>query len=159
MQLWRGLSRLVSAALVAAMPASAQSPPPHEEAREVKADVLKVEAVRVRAMLEGDVETLDRITGADYVHVESSGQARTKREFLQGFVNGEYRFRSFVIDESQLNMLGSVAVVTGRYHNVIETPAGVQPVKYARHIRIYALRDGRWVNVAHQATELPSPSQ
>ncbi len=112
-----------------------------------------VEAVRLQAMLEGDVETLDRITGADYVHVESTGQVRSKAQFLEGFKDREYRFRSFVIERNDIMVLGTVALVTGRYRNVIETPAGVRPVKYARHMRVYALRDGRWINVAHQATE------
>ncbi|MET3600777.1 nuclear transport factor 2 family protein [Martelella mangrovi] len=125
------------------------------ETKQAENDVLAVEAVRLQAMLDGDVKTLARITGADYVHVESSGQLRSKTDFLAGFTNGEYRFIAFVIDENAVNVLGSAAVVTGRYHNVIETPGGVQPVKHARHMRVYALRDGQWINIAHQATALP----
>ena len=132
---------------------------PNKDAQAAEARVLDVEAVRLQAMLDGDTDTLAQITGADYVHVESTGQVRTRDGFLEGFRNREYRFRSFVIDENTVTLLGSVAVVTGRYHNVIETPAGVQPVKYARHMRIYALRDGEWINVAHQATAIPPGSQ
>lgn len=120
----------------------------------METQVLEVEAVRLAAMLSGDVATLDRITGEDYVHVESTGQVRTKAEFLAGFAAREYRFVRFEIEENEVMILGDAAVVTGRYSNVIETPAGVQPVKHARHIRVYALRDGAWINVAHQATAI-----
>ena len=146
------LLHLVAAGLFAVAPAGA-APASSEAAR--KAAVLKVEAVRLKAMLEADVDTLDRITGADYVHVESSGKRRTKQQFLDGLRNGEYHFHSFVIEQNDINILGDAAVVTGWYRNVIETHDGVQPEKFARHMRVYALRDGAWINVAHQATEIP----
>ena len=123
-------------------------------AAEAATEVLKVEAIRLEAMLDADVETLDQITGDDYVHVESTGQVRTKAQFLDGLKNRVYRFKSFIIEENNVNVMGTVAVVTGSYRNIIETSAGVQPVKYARHIRVYALRDGKWINVAHQATAI-----
>jgi hypothetical protein len=149
----------VFAGLLTLAPAGGVSALTETEAQGTEAEVLAVEAVRLQAMLDGDVDMLDRITGADYVHVESTGQVRTKKEFLKGFENREYRFKSFVIEENDVNVLGSVAVVTGQYRNVIETPAGVQPVKHARHIRVYALLDGRWINVAHQATAIASASR
>ena len=130
------------------------------ETQQAKEEVLAVEAVRLQALLDGDVETLDRITGADYVHVASTGRVRDKAQFLAGLANREYRFKRFVIEQNNVDMLGSgdAAVVTGRYRNVIETRDGVQPVKQARHIRVYARRDGRWINVSHQATEISSES-
>ncbi|WP_084397960.1 nuclear transport factor 2 family protein [Henriciella aquimarina] len=150
------LSRSFLTGLFVVSPAAAQSASLDMSGQKTEAAVLEVEAVRLKAMLEADVETLERITGDDYVHVESSGKVRTKTEFLDGFRNRDYRFESFVIEQNDVNMLGSVAVVTGRYHNIIETPAGVQPIKHARHVRVYALRDGQWINVTHQATEIPS---
>jgi ketosteroid isomerase-like protein len=122
------------------------------------AQVLAVEAARARALVDADVATLDRITSDDYVHVESTGKVRTKAQFLDGLRQGEYRFESFVVDENHVSIHGDTAVVTGSYHNVIRTRAGVQPVKHARHIRVYARRDGAWINVAHQATQTNSGS-
>jgi hypothetical protein len=110
--------------------------------------------VRVRALLNADLATLDRITAENYVHVESNGRCRSKTEFLDGLVRSEYRFQSFVIDENSVQIVGPVAVVTGRYHNNICTRKGLQPTKYARHIRVYVKNDGVWLNVAHQATEI-----
>ncbi|RKF21860.1 nuclear transport factor 2 family protein [Altericroceibacterium spongiae] len=140
--------------LLALAPVAGVSAASDGAAQADEAAVLQVEAVRLEAMREGDIATLDRITGADYVHIESTGQRRNKAEFLDGFRNREYRFKSFVIEANHVRMLGNVAVVTGRYSNIIETPEGVQPVKHARHMRVYALREGRWINIAHQATAI-----
>ena len=118
-----------------------------------EAQVLSVEAARAKALVDADVATLDRMTSDDYVHVESTGKVRTKAQFLDGLRQGEYRFESFIVDENHVSIHGETAVVTGSYHNVIRTSAGVQPVKHARHIRVYIRRDGAWINVAHQATQ------
>lgn len=117
--------------------------------------VLAVEAMRVRALLNADIALLDRITAQDYVHVESNGRRRSKTEFLDGLARSEYRFESFVIDENRVRIVGPVAIVTGCYHNDIRTREGLQPTKYARHIRVYVKDGGLWRNVAHQATQIP----
>jgi hypothetical protein len=120
-------------------------------------EVLAVEALRVKALVDGDIATLDRITSSDYRHVESTGKVRTKDQFLRDLEQGGYRFDSFVIDENQIRIFGDTAVVTGRYHNDIRTKLGLQPTKHALHVRIYVREGGKWINVAHQATETAHP--
>ena len=68
------------------------------------------------------------------------------------------RFRSLVVDRNDIRIFGDVAVLTGRYSNQVETAAGLQPVKQARHQRVYVRRDGEWVVVAHQATTTDEPA-
>ena len=116
--------------------------------------VLALETIRVRALLDADLATLDRITAQDYVHVESNGRRRSKAEFLDGLARPDYRFETFVIDENHVQLVGPVAIVTGRYHNAIRTREGLRPAKYARHLRVYVKQGGSWQNVAHQATEI-----
>lgn len=121
-------------------------------------DLLALDEARARALVSVDIAALERITGEDYVHVESSGKRRSKAEFIEGLRHGEYRFDSFTIDENAVSIYGDTAVLTGRYHNDIRTAAGLQPTKYARHIRVYVRRGDGWVNVAHQATAVAAPS-
>ena len=151
------LGGLVTAAALLRVALHKASPSPHDlrapDEREVK-QVLAVEAARVKALLEADIGTLDRITAQDYVHVESNGRHRSKSEFLDGLARAEYRFENFVIDENRVRIVGPVAIVTGRYHNDIRTREGLQPTKHARHIRVYVKRAGVWQNVAHQATQV-----
>lgn len=115
--------------------------------------VLELDSLRAKALVDKDIATLDRIIADDYTHVESSGNARSKRELLESLRRSDYHFKSFVIDANRVRIYGDTAVVTGRYHNEIVTSKGLQPVKYARHLRVYVRRDGTWRNVAHQATE------
>ncbi len=120
--------------------------------QEARAAVLALEETRARAMVSADIVTLDRITADDYTHIESSGSIRNKAQFLATVARPDYRFDSFVIDENNVRVYDTTAVVTGRYHNAIRTPEGLQPVKHARHMRVWVQREGRWRNVAHQAT-------
>ena len=121
-------------------------------------EILALDAARAEALVRADVGFLAALTADDYTHVESTGTARDKRAFLDGLQSGLYRFESFVITENAVRLFGATAVVTGRYHNQIRTPAGLQPVKHARHLRVYVRRDGLWRNVAHQATEIREPA-
>jgi len=116
------------------------------------ADILELETRRSRALVEGDAATLDEIISDDYTHVETGGGVRDKAGFLGILSRPGVRFTSWVIEENTVRIYGDTAVVTGRYHNTVVTPAGEQPPKHARHIRVYVKHDGRWRNVAHQAT-------
>jgi hypothetical protein len=116
------------------------------------ADILELETRRSRALVESDAATLDEITSDDYTHVETGGGVRDKAGFLGILSRPGVRFASWVIEENTVRIYGDTAVVTGRYHNTVVTPAGEQPPKHARHIRVYVKHDGRWRNVAHQAT-------
>jgi hypothetical protein len=125
---------------------------------DAEASVLAAEQARAKALVDVDIDALRNMTDVNYTHVESNGKFRTRDEFLHGLEVGEYRFSTFVIDRAAVRLEGNVAVVTGDYHNDITTPEAIQPTKYARFMRIWVLRDGRWVNVAHQATTYSRPT-
>jgi hypothetical protein len=124
-----------------------------ESQSDPQAEVLAVDAARIAALLEGDVATLEQLTGEDYTHVTSDGRLRTKTEFIDGQRSRERPFASWVVDENTVRVYGDVAIVTGRYHNAFEGG----DAKHARHIRVYVRRSGEWINVAHQATEIAEP--
>lgn len=114
--------------------------------------ILALESRRAQALVDADATTLDALTAPDYTHVETGGGVRDKAGFLAILSRPGLRFSRWVIEENHVRVYGDTAVVTGRYHNTVATPAGEQPPKHARHIRVWVRRDGRWQNVAHQAT-------
>jgi hypothetical protein len=116
--------------------------------------VNRLEAQRCRALLDADVAALERLTGADYQHVETGGTTRDRAGFLAAIARPDHRFVLWVIEESRTVLHGDVAIVTGRYRNQVRTPAGLQPVKQARFVRVWVRRDGAWQNVVHQATAI-----
>jgi uncharacterized protein (TIGR02246 family) len=120
-------------------------------------EILALEAERSRALVEGDATTLEALTADDYTHVETGGGTRDKTGFLAILSRPDPRFTSWVIEENHVRIYGDTAVVTGRYHNTVRTAAGEQPPKHARHIRVYVRENGRWRNVAHQATLIAAP--
>lgn len=121
------------------------------DSAQAERDVLAVDASRIDALLRNDVELLESITADDYSHVESSGGARNKSQFIAGRRGGGRSiFGTFVIDENKATIYCNVAVVVGSYRN---STRGSSSVKRARHIRVYVHENGRWMNVAHQATE------
>jgi Domain of unknown function (DUF4440) len=75
-------------------------------------------------MATADVATLDALTSEDYVHVESTGQVRTKTQLLEGLTVCEYSFESFVIGQNLIRIFGQTPMVTGSYDNAIRTAAG-----------------------------------
>ena len=115
------------------------------------------EAGRCRALLAADVAALAALTGEDYRHVETGGGTRDRAGFLEAIARPDHRFVQWVIEESRIDLYGDVAVVSGRYHNQVQTPAGLQPVKHARFLRVWVHRYGAWWNVAHQATATTPP--
>jgi hypothetical protein len=117
-------------------------------------EVLAADARRIDALVAADLATLDELTAEDYTHVETNGGLRSKAQFLALVGQPDLRFVSWTIDENHVRIFGDVAIVSGRYRNVVRTAAGVQPEKHARHLRVWVRRDGAWRNVAHQATRL-----
>jgi hypothetical protein len=113
-----------------------------------------IETSRAKAIVDADVGALDIITDDDYVHVESSGAIRTKREFLDLIRHGEGCYERYVIAQNNIRIYGKVAVVTGVFENTYRPRDGGCIVKRARHIRVYVRRDAAWRNVSHQATSL-----
>ena len=128
------------------------------EADDGAAVVAAIEAARASAIVEADVATLSRITDEDYIHVETSGLVRTKREFLATIGSEAGRFERYLLIENHIRVYGAVAVVTGGFENTYRAADGRQTAKTARHIRIYLRGDGGWTNISHQATLVASLS-
>jgi hypothetical protein len=116
--------------------------------------VAAVEQRRIDALLAGDVATLDAIIDEHCSHVESNGVSRSKGDFLADVARREFSFDLFEIDENDIRVFGDTAVVAGRYRNVARLRGETLPLKQARHLRVYVLRDGAWRLVAHQATAI-----
>jgi hypothetical protein len=121
--------------------------------------VAAVEQRRIDALIACDLDTLDEIIDEHCTHVESNGTLRTKAEFLEGVAKREFSFDLFEIEENQIRVFGHTAVVAGAYRNIVRTRGRPNPVKHARHLRVYVHRSGAWKLVAHQATELTPGSK
>ena len=63
-----------------------------------------------------------------------------------------FSFDLFELEENHIRIFGETAVVAGTYRNIVRVQGTPNPVKHARHLRVYVNRGGSWKLVAHQAT-------
>src|SRR5262249_33613868 len=57
------------------------------------------------------------------------------------------------IEENHIRIFGDTAVVAGTYRNIVRGGGQRNPMKQARHLRVYVHRGGSWKVVGHHATE------
>src|SRR5262245_38814335 len=116
--------------------------------------VAAVEQRRLAALLTSDITVLDEIIDEHCTHIESNGTSRTKAAFLADVATREFSFDLFEIEENHIRIFAETAVVAGTYRNVVRVHGNPNPVKHARHLRVYVNSGGSWKLVAHQATEI-----
>ena len=116
--------------------------------------VTAVEQRRIDALIASDINVLDEIIDEHCTHIESNGTSRTKAAFLADVAKREFSFDLFEIEENHIRIFGDTAVVAGTYRNIVRVRGNPNPVKHARHLRVYVNRGGSWKLVAHQATEI-----
>lgn len=150
-RIYLGIALLASLCLSTSLAAAQTSSQECVNAEEAEKEVLALDAKRIDALLHNDVEFLESITDDNYLHVHSSGRARSKAQFMAGRGNRPSMFSTFVIDENNATIYCNVAVVAGSYHNSYK---GASAEKRARHLRIYVHRNGQWKNVVHQSTRV-----
>jgi hypothetical protein len=116
--------------------------------------VAVVEQRRLDALLTADIHALDEMIDEQCTHIESNGTLRTKTAFLADVAKRAFSFDLFEIEANHIRIFDDTAVVAGTYRNIVRVRGTPNPVKHARHLRVYVNRGGSWKLVAHQATEI-----
>src|SRR5712691_9835392 len=116
--------------------------------------VAAVEQRRIDALIASDINALDELIDEHCTHIESNGTSRTKAAFLEDVAKRAFSFDLFEIEEHHIRIFGDTAVVAGTYRNIVRVRGTPNPVKHARHLRVYVNRSGSWKLIAHQATEI-----
>jgi hypothetical protein len=124
------------------------------------ADLLRtVERTRLRALVEADIETADRLHADDYQLITPGGGALSKAEYLGGIADGTLRYRRFEPD-GEIRVRAWEFAAALRYEVDIEVVHdGTAYRDRCWHTDIYELRDGRWVAVWSHATRIRSLDQ
>jgi ketosteroid isomerase-like protein len=120
------------------------------------AEVLKADNARIQARAKGDVATLGRIYGDDYVLITAEGVIRSKQDQLSELRSGKLRFAPLKPTERTVRLFGNVALVTSRDSAGI-VRNGQQIGGDLRMVRVYVRRLGRWQLVSAQATRVQQP--
>ncbi len=123
--------------------------PPTDEAA-----VLAAEDARYRAMLDADLDGLDRLCAEELSYAHSSGVRDTKSEYLGKVRSGYYQYLSVEHPVERVEVVGDTAIVVGRMTSdlvVGGTPKTIDNLALAVWVR----REGDWQLLAYAPTRPP----
>jgi hypothetical protein len=139
-----------------------------------EAELRKSMAERMKANIEGDTETIERLMTNDYVQTDVLGHVQNKSEWLNEYFRplavliktGKFRWEIYRENDVQVRDLGDTAVVVG---SLTLKPRGAIPVpgrgwvesshdvpaRSLRFTRVFVKRNGVWLLAAVHNAWLP----
>jgi hypothetical protein len=128
---------------------SAVSPNP-----EVLAQVVALEDKRRKAMVAGDINTLQTIIAEDATYVHATGIMQTRDELLRLLANKTIQYLSFEVEKTSYRVYGNTVVGTGVQAIKVLSGGKSLAIK-SRYTAVYTERDGVEKLIAYQSTPLP----
>jgi Domain of unknown function (DUF4440) len=129
-----------------------QAPSPEAEL------IRETERARLRALVEGDIETAGRLHATEFQLITPIGMALSKNDYLGAIASGQIKYLAWEPGPIAVRYHHGHAVI--RYRARLEVVFGghrVAPGDYW-HTDTYEHRDGQWVVVWSQATAIsPMP--
>ena len=65
---------------------------------------------------QGNVSELEKLLNDDYMHIHGTALVETKAQFLEAFNNGSRKYDPIKIEEMEIRVFGTSAVVTGKFN-------------------------------------------
>ena len=118
--------------------------------------IAQLEQARVKAILSGDADTLEKLYGSSWFYNTAAGKSLTKAEYLGDLRSGKLKVHESSVENVRIQTYGESATVTGIQH-VKATVNGKDIQADMRFLHVYAKAEGSWVIVARQATYLTPP--
>ena len=118
-----------------------------------EADTLRAtERQRVRALVDGDIETARRLHADDFQLINPAGITLSKTEYLGEIASGNLDYLVWEPETMEVRWYGESAVL--RYRAQAQAVAAGQktPLRRFWHTDVYEKRDRRWQAVWSQAT-------
>ena len=121
--------------------------------RDLSADAqLRVaEQSLVDAERDGDVATLDRMLGEEFVATGATGIQTPKKDFIEWYTPKHYKYMT--AEELDIRVYGSTAVVLGKCRQL---NLDADKEEATRFTDVWVKRDGQWIIVAEHFSLLNS---
>lgn len=113
-----------------------------------------IERLRLRAMVDTDMDLLDKLHADDFELINPAGEAYTKSEYLGAMREGKFRYLLWEpIGPIKARIIGNAGAV--RYGAKVSARMGdaIIPEMHCFHTDYYEKRDGIWQVVFSQATK------
>lgn len=109
-----------------------------------------------KAIMNGDIKTIDELVADDFVGTSSTGKVGSKSTLLNEVRRDKNIYKSATARNMSIRTLSpGVAVVTGVATESGTTPGGKSFTTSRRFTDTWRQRDGRWECVASHATQIP----
>ena len=112
--------------------------------------ILDLESQRLRAMVEKDVDTLNRILADDLSYVHTSAAIDTKESFTSGIGSGRLNYESVTPSNTAVRTYGDTALVRGQAH--VHVNSNHFSLEYTV---VYVNGESGWQMSAWHATRMP----
>jgi hypothetical protein len=126
-------------------------PHAHEEERAV----LELEDRRYQAMIDADLETMDRLCAEELSYAHSSGVRDTKQEYFEKVRSGYYDYHSIDHPVERVEVVGETAIVAGRMTADL-TVQGTRKTIDNLALAVWTKDGSEWRLLAYAPTPLPS---
>ena len=117
-------------------------------------DVLAAEDERYRAMLDADLDTLDRLCADELSYAHSSGVRDTKQQYFAKVRSGYYDYHRIDHPVERVEVLGDTAMVVGRMTADLSVD-GTRKTIDNLALAVWVRGAGGWRLLAYAPTRLP----
>lgn len=81
-----------------------------------EADVQKIALEWATLVGQGSVSELEKLLNDKYMHIHGTGLVESKAQFLEAFKNGSRKYDPITIEDMNVRVFGSSAVVSGKFN-------------------------------------------
>lgn len=117
--------------------------------------ILLLEQGRREAMLNADIDALQRLLAEDLVYVHSTGHVDSKLSYIGHIQRGDLRYRQLAMEGLTVRIVGPVALVHGQMRAQIEVQGQAHSMRSLFFTVWSAQDDGVWQLRSHQGTPRP----
>jgi ketosteroid isomerase-like protein len=139
------IKRILFVLLVASC-VSAQTPKPVAYSAEAT-NLIALERMWNQAQLSRDATAVAGMIGDRFVNTEYDGEVSDRKRFLADFADPQFKPSLMSIQDVEVAMYASTAIVTGNYHTK-GLYAGKPYDHFGRFTDTWVFQDGKWLCVA-----------
>lgn len=117
--------------------------------------VQQIEQQRLAALVDADMEVVERLHASDFELVPPPGLALSREEYLRLVESGDLDYREFEpVSDIEVRVHGNAATVWYRSSLDVEAAGQGRLTHEAWHLYLYEKRGGQWQVVREQATAI-----
>lgn len=145
--------RLLISAVIAFLALPQQRAHADDRSRRSVQEIEALEIEHNKALINGDVATLENMMSEDYTLITTRGELRSRAEVLRIFSHPKFNFEYRQISDIRIRVYGDTAIVTGRATQSVQQGGKDNGDTYI-YTRVYVRHGGAWLAVALQATRV-----